>query len=111
MKTITLQPPKGVISSSLPRSSAAPRQRARLGLRIKPYLFVLPALALILFWVYKPLVQTLSLALCRWTMVPGTQPQFVGLSNFTRLLTNKDFLPAVLNTVFYTLGMLPWRRG
>ena len=108
MKAITLQPPKTAVSPSLPRASAQPRQGMRLGRKLKPYLFLLPALALILFWVYKPLVQTLSLALCRWTMVPGTEPQFVGLSNFARLLTNKDFLPAVLNTLFYTVGMLPF---
>lgn len=78
---------------------------------LKPYLFLLPALGLLCFWCYKPLVQTLSLALCRWTMVPGTQPEFVGLSNFVRLLSNKDFWPAVGNTVFYTVGMLPFSVG
>lgn len=76
--------------------------------RIKPYLFVFPAIGLILFWVYKPLVQTLSLAFSQWTMVPGTTPKFIGMQNFVSLLSNKDFWPAVGNTVFYTLGMLPF---
>ncbi|MDR3172655.1 MAG: sugar ABC transporter permease, partial [Treponema sp.] len=39
---------------------------------------------------------------------PGTQPQWVGLSNFSRFITGKDFGIALSNTVFYTLGLLPF---
>lgn len=79
-----------------------------LGRALKPYLFVLPACALLIFWCYKPLVQTVGLAFSKWSMVPGTKPIPAGFSNFIRLLSNKDFAPAVANTVFYTLGMLPF---
>lgn len=79
-----------------------------LAVRLKPYLFVLPAIALLAFWCYRPLVQTLSLAFMRWSMVPGTKPVFVGMQNFTQLVSNKDFWPAVWNTVYYTVGMLPF---
>lgn len=75
---------------------------------IKPYLFVLPAIGLILFWTYKPLLQTMQLSTYKWSMVPGTAPTYVGLENYLRLFGNKDFWPAVRNTVFYTVGMLPF---
>ena len=74
----------------------------------KPYLFMLPAVALIGFWVYKPLVQTVGLSFYKWSMVPGTTPAFVGLQNFAKLFANKDFWPAMGNTLFYTLGLLPF---
>lgn len=75
---------------------------------VKPYLFLLPAIAIIIFWVYKPLLQTLQYSLYKWSMVPGTQPEYVGLANFTKLFKNKDFIPALKNTVIYIAGMLPF---
>ncbi|MDO5690832.1 MAG: sugar ABC transporter permease [Tissierellia bacterium] len=75
---------------------------------LAPYLFLLPALLLIGFWVYKPLVQTLQLATYDWSLVPGTTAEFVELDNFSKLLRNAEFWPAVNNTIFYTVGMLPF---
>ena len=75
---------------------------------LKPYLFLLPALALVIFWTYKPLVQTLQYSLYEWSMVPGTVPEYVGLENFARLFSNKDFWPALRNTFLYILGMIPF---
>lgn len=76
--------------------------------KIKPYLFLLPAIGLIIFWTYKPLLQTLSLSMYKWSMVPGTEATYVGFDNFLKLFNNKDFWPAVKNTLFYTVGMLPF---
>lgn len=76
--------------------------------RIKPYLYLLPAIALLGVWMYKPLVYTFYLAFHKWSMVPGTDPVFVGLDNFTRLLQNKNFIDSIGNTVFYTVGLLPF---
>lgn len=97
MKTAAMTAPPGAVSHK--KISLA---------KLKPYLFMLPAVALIGFWVYKPLCQTLGLAGYKWSMVPGTTPEFVGLQNFTNLFSNKDFWPAVKNTLFYTLGLLPF---
>lgn len=80
----------------------------RVARALKPYVFLFPAIGLLVFWCYRPLFQTLSLAFTRWAMVPGTAPVYVGTQNFVQLLSNKDFWPAVGNTVFYTLGMLPF---
>lgn len=74
----------------------------------KPYLYLLPSLVLLVIWVYRPLTSTSVLAFQKWGMVPGTTPVFVGLDNFIRLFQSKDFLVSIGNTVFYTLGLLPF---
>lgn len=76
--------------------------------RAKPFLYLLPALALLAVWMYRPLLYTFYLAFHKWSMVPGTEPLFVGLDNFARLLQNKGFLDSIGNTVLYTIGLLPF---
>jgi ABC-type sugar transport system permease subunit len=73
-----------------------------------PYLFILPTVILISFWLYKPLFQNLSYMFYDWNMLPNTEPQFVGLENFTKLLSHKDFAVAINNTIFYIVIMLPF---
>jgi len=76
--------------------------------KLKPYLYLLPAMLLLGIWMYKPLLNTFYLAFHKWSMVPGTAPTYVGWSNFARLLSNKNFLDSIGNTVFYTIGLLPF---
>lgn len=75
---------------------------------VKPWLFLLPTLLLILFWMIRPLVQTLLYTLCDWNMLPGTSPTYVGLQNFKELFTAREFGKAICNTFYYILMMLPF---
>jgi multiple sugar transport system permease protein len=75
---------------------------------VKPYLYLLPAIALLGVWMYRPLVQTFYLAFHKWGMVPGTTPVFVGFENFIRLFQTKDFVSSIFNTIFYTVGIIPF---
>ncbi|WP_342048767.1 carbohydrate ABC transporter permease [Bacillus sp. OTU530] len=75
---------------------------------LKPYLYVLPAFLLLGIWMYKPLILTFMLAFQKWGMIPGTTPKPVGLENFVRLVNNKDFVTSIGNTIFYTVGLLPF---
>jgi len=84
------------------------RTRTKIARRLKPYLYLLPALVLLAIWMYRPLLYTFYLAFHRWSMVPGTEPVFVGLDNFARLLKNKSFGDSIGTTVFYTVGLLPF---
>lgn len=103
MSTLSLEKKYAVTASAADRAV-----RRRIPGRVKPYLFLLPAMGLILFWTYKPLLQTLQYSLYKWSMVPGTVPEFVGIDNFMKLFRNKDFIPALKNTLIYILGMLPF---
>lgn len=88
--------------------SSPPDHRARRVRTLRPYLYLAPSLGLMLFWVYRPLAETIGLAFFKWSMVPGTRPAFVGLANFAKLFSNKDFIPAIANTLFYTVGLIPF---
>ena len=103
MSTLSLEKKYAAASSEADRTV-----RKRIPGGVKPYLFLLPAIGLILFWTYKPLLQTLQYSLYKWSMVPGTVPEYVGFENFIKLFRNKDFLPALKNTLIYILGMLPF---
>lgn len=103
MSTLSLEKKYAVTASAADRAV-----RRRIPGKVKPYLFLLPAMGLILFWTYKPLLQTLQYSLYKWSMVPGTVPEFVGIDNFMKLFRNKDFIPALKNTLIYILGMLPF---
>ncbi len=81
---------------------------AKLWRKLKPFLYLLPALLLLGIWMYRPLLNTFYLAFHKWGMVPGTSPEFVGFDNFTRLMENKSFLSSIGNTLFYTAGLLPF---
>ena len=89
-------------------SSARDQRKTKRKKNWLPYLFILPTLLLITFWLYKPLLQNLSYTFYDWNMLPGTVPQFVGFENFTKLLSHKDFSIAINNTLFYIIIMMPF---
>lgn len=92
----------------LPGRVARPPLPRRLLRAVPPYLYLVPALALLVIWTYRPLVQTAQLSFYSWNLLP-TQPMSpVGLENYQRLFE----LPAVGDSVVRTLaviaGLLPF---
>jgi multiple sugar transport system permease protein len=75
---------------------------------LKPYMFLLPALLILGFWLYKPLINTFYYSFTKWTMLPGTKPEPVGFANYLKLFGSKDFGTAVKNTGFYIVMLLPF---
>ncbi|GIQ70807.1 sugar ABC transporter permease [Xylanibacillus composti] len=75
---------------------------------IKPYLYLLPAILSIGFWVYKPLIETFQLSVYQWNLLPTSPKQFVGLQNFANLFDLPDMRIALRNTLIYTLGIMPF---
>lgn len=75
---------------------------------VKPWLYLLPTIVLITFWLVKPLIQTLMYTFCDWNMLPGTTPEFVGLQNFYDLFHTPEFGLAIKNTFYYILMMIPF---
>lgn len=90
---------------------AKTRERKRLRLRlsgVKPYLYLLPAILFLGFWIYKPLLETFELSLYQWNLLPTSPRQFVGLDNFRNLLRLPDMGIALRNTLIYTIGIMPF---
>jgi ABC-type sugar transport system permease subunit len=65
------------------------------------YLFVAPAIILILVFMVLPIFDALSLAMYEWN---GIRPrQYVGLENFQDLLNDRFFLGALQHTVVFSI--------
>lgn len=94
----------------VPRSVPAPAAR-RLRLRsddVAPYLYLLPALAGIVIWVYSPLVQTVQLSFYDWNLIPTSPARPAGWSNYGEAVALPELGRATANTVLYVLGLLPF---
>lgn len=76
--------------------------------RVQPYLYVLPAVLCIAFWLYWPLLQTFRLSFFEWNLLPTTPQKFVGLLNYERILGLPDMRTAIGNSLIYMLGILPF---
>lgn len=77
----------------------APAGSSRSYLRRQGRLLLAPAVILLLAWSILPLAETLWFSLIDYRLlVPGAHA-FVGLTNYSRLVSDPGFLPALLNTV------------
>lgn len=74
--------------------------------RLRPWLYLAPALALMAVWIYLPLGAVLGLSLMDWNLTGSDRP-FVGLDNYRELVTQPDFANAARNTVVYVVGLAP----
>ncbi|MCP8967744.1 carbohydrate ABC transporter permease [Ectobacillus ponti] len=73
---------------------------------MKPWLFLLPALAIYIMTIVLPGLYTLYLSFFKWNGV-APQKKFVGLSNYINLFTkDKTFLLALRNNVFWTVASM-----
>ena len=94
------------------RSVFADRLRTWAGaLNPAPWLYLLPALASLFVWTYWPLGYALWLSFNEWNMLPFAPRNFVGTTNYERLLELPEMSQALGNTFLYLLGLLPLTVG
>ena len=70
----------------------------------KSWLIMLPGVALFMFFVWGPLVQSVHMSLYKTRNVELVE--FVGIENYIRVITREDFSQALLNTLSYTFWSL-----
>lgn len=74
--------------------------------RNKILLFILPwIIYLLVFWLY-PIGYSFYLSLTDFQLLRGTG-QFIGFSNYTRLISDPVFVKALKNTFFFVFGTIP----
>lgn len=66
------------------------------------WVFVVPALLVVLVVGLYPLISTIYLSFTDATRDPTQQIQFIGLRNYTELFAERDFWNSVLNTIVFT---------
>ncbi|MCW0191102.1 MAG: sugar ABC transporter permease [Rhodococcus sp.] len=86
--------------------AARPARSGWMPRTLVPYLYLLPAVVLLIVWIYKPLGETVNLSFYKWNMVPTTPKVAVGLDNYTRVLSLPELHQALRNTVVYTLAFM-----
>jgi multiple sugar transport system permease protein len=73
--------------------------------KISPYLYVLPALLLLVAFRLVPIVMSLLISFFQWTL-HGTG-NFIGLSNYTKLVNDPEFWQSLMNTVWLVVFVVP----
>ncbi|THF74723.1 carbohydrate ABC transporter permease [Cohnella fermenti] len=101
--TGTLSQPKAKLRAKKERQ-ALPVRLAKL----KPYLYLLPVMLSIAYWIYRPLIQTFRLSFYEWNLLPTSAEKYVGMKNFRNIVTLPEMGTALLNTLIYTVGVIPF---
>jgi len=86
-------------------SRQQPARRGPIGLI--PYLFLLPALAILGLTVFWPALQAFYLSFTSYGYDLSQPPVWVGWDNFQRLLRDPVFWQTVRNTLLYLMGVVP----
>jgi alpha-glucoside transport system permease protein len=66
--------------------------------RLKPYLYILPAYAAIVFYLVYPAIQTIV-----YSFKDSSSTSFIGMQNFTTLLKNNAFQQTLYNTLLWMI--------
>ncbi|WP_433561236.1 carbohydrate ABC transporter permease [Nocardia sp. CA-151230] len=93
-----------------PAPAAGPH-RARLRRLIRratPYLYLTPALVLLVVWTYQPLVQAAELSTYSWNLLPSSPMRSVGGANYERLVRLPAFWSSIGRTGILVAGLLPF---
>lgn len=71
------------------------------------YLFILPALVLLFFFIILPMISAVSYSFTDYFLLKPGQQKFIGLKNYQRLFTDKQLLKSFLNTCQFVITVVP----
>ncbi len=74
--------------------------------QLSGWIFIMPALLLMLVWIYLPAVNALWISLFKDFNYLGTAT-FVGLENYTIAFRDPLFIKSLINTSWYVVGTVP----
>ena len=99
----------GITEAARARARAArPSLARRLPRALRPYLYLLPALGCVGFWVYRPLIEAVRLSFYKWDLLPADPQTWVGVGNYTQLLRSGQLGSSLWLTVVFVAGMVPF---
>lgn len=74
--------------------------------KIEPYLYLLPALGLMIAFTYYPFAKTVVTSTFL-TNATGQAVEFVGMENYENLFKDPTFIKSIINTFVYTFCQVP----
>ena len=80
---------------------------------LRPWLFLSPALALILLFIVLPFLLTVVFSFTDQRLVPNPNmpTEWIGWRNYARVFENEDFVRTLLNTAYFTVLVVPLQCG
>lgn len=73
--------------------------------KASPYLYILPALVLLLAFRFVPIVMSFIISFFEWTL-HGTGG-FLGFANYSKLINDPEFWQSMMNTVWLVIFVVP----
>jgi sn-glycerol 3-phosphate transport system permease protein len=70
--------------------------------KLRPYTMVAPAITVFSIFFIYPIIYMMYLSMFDWNFISPNK-NFVGMQNFTDLLTEKEFIQVITNTSIYTV--------
>lgn len=98
-----LAPPPAAAPPGAPRQRGALQSRRRRSALIWFLLLAGPNVALLLVFVYRPLIQSFYLSTLQWNLGSPVARQ-IGLGNYVELFTSRGFSQTVTTTVVFTVA-------
>ncbi len=89
-------------ASAAPSERPMPQRQMRRRRNLAPYLWILPSLLLYIVFKLAPMFAGIYLALLKWDGIE--QPEFIGLRNFARILSDDVIGLALWHNVLYAFG-------
>lgn len=98
-----LAPPPAAAPSRAPRHRGALQSRRRRSALLWFLLLAGPNVALLLVFVYRPLIQSFYLSTLQWNL-GSPVARSIGLGNYVELFTSRNFTQVVTTTVVFTVA-------
>lgn len=87
-------------------NAVAVQRKKKVGKKIEPFLYLLPAIVFFIGFTYYPFFKTVFSSFFLVNSM-GEAREFVGLGNYIHILTNPAFLQSIKNTIIYSLISSP----
>ncbi len=75
--------------------------------RIAAYVFVIPAVVLLVAFLVVPMIYTVYYSVFQYQIMRPDDITFIGLKNYVKLFGDSDFWQALKNTVYFTVIVVP----
>lgn len=96
------------VTVAITAADPRPRRLARIARVSQPYLYLAPALILLVVWTYRPLLQAAQLSTYSWNLLPTSPMVQVGADNYRRLVELPAVSESVWRTAILIFGLLPF---
>jgi multiple sugar transport system permease protein len=108
---VLVEVPAPAVLEARIRQVAHRSARRRVGRLFEPYWYLLPALAGLGIWIYRPLVETFDYSFYSWNLLPTTPKLNVGWHNYSSLLHMPALWQAVGTSLLFMGGLLVFGLG